>query len=255
MQSQVHAGAALSILLISTVAHADRVVGFRVRGHSKVTPRTVERLSHVAVGDDVQPRDLPQIQAALLSSELFESIDVTLEPGAGGVVVIATADDKHSWIAAPTVYVLPGNRAVGLGFAENDFRGEDEKILLYGQLGTRDSFFFGTFLEPQIGETPLFARFDVYPSFRVNDEYDNSARSATIVRTSTETYLDAAVLGGYRFAWWLATDLRLRGAWLRYTASHAADGSALPPPEIGGWDISLESHTSLDARAHRYGVS
>ncbi|TMQ05939.1 MAG: hypothetical protein E6J90_47570 [Deltaproteobacteria bacterium] len=251
----MHAGAALSILLISTVAHADRVVGFRVRGHSKVTPRTVERLSHVAVGDDVQPRDLPQIQAALLSSELFESIDVTLEPGAGGVVVIATADDKHSWIAAPTVYVLPGNRAVGLGFAENDFRGEDEKILLYGQLGTRDSFFFGTFLEPQIGETPLFARFDVYPSFRVNDEYDNSARSATIVRTSTETYLDAAVLGGYRFAWWLATDLRLRGAWLRYTASHAADGSALPPPEIGGWDISLESHTSLDARAHRYGVS
>jgi outer membrane protein assembly factor BamA len=252
----VHVGVVLSILLVSTVARADRIVGFRVRGHSKVTERTLERLSHVALGDDVGPRDLPQIQAALLSSELFESIAVTLEPAAGGVVVVATVDDKHSWIAAPTVYILPGNRAVGVGFAENDFRGEDEKILLYGQLGTRDSFFFGTFLEPQIGDTHLFARFDLLPSFRVNDEYDNThARTASIVRTSSETYLDAAVLGGYRFAWWLASDLRLRGAWLRYSSSHAPDGSALPPPEVGGWDISLESHTMLDARSHHYGVS
>ena len=213
MPSQVRAGVVLSILLTSTLARADRIVGFVVRGHSKVTQRTIERLSHVAIGDDVGPHDLPQIQTALLSSELFESVGVTLEPAAGGVLVVATAEDKHSWVAAPTLYVLPGNLAVGAGFAENDFRGEDEKILLYGQLGSRDTFFYGTFLEPQIGTTHLFARFDVLPSYRANDEYDNTnPRSAAIVRTSTETYLDAAVLGGYRFAWWLASDFRLRGA-------------------------------------------
>ena len=244
------------ICVAPAVAYAEPVVGFRVRGHSKVTERTLARLSHVAIGDDVQPRDLAQIQAALLSSELFEAVDVTLEAAPGGVVVIATADDKHSWIAAPTVYVLPGNLAVGAGFAENDFRGEDEKILLYGQLGTRDTFLFGTFLVPQIGDTHLFVRFDVLPSYRVNDEYDNTdARSPVIVRTSTETYLDAAVLGGYRFAWWLASDLRLRGAWLHYSDAHGPGGAAQLPPEVGGWDISLESHTVLDARVHRFGVS
>lgn len=244
------------MLLVATVAHADRIVGFRVRGHSKVTERLLERLSHVAEGDEVGTSDLPRIRAALLSSELFTSADVALEPAAGGVQVVATVDDKHSWVAAPTLYVLPGNFAVGAGFAENDFRGEGEKILLYGQIGTRDTFFFGTFLVPQLGDTHLFARFDVLPSYRVTDEYDNNfARSPAIVRTSTETYLDAAVLGGYRFAWWLATDLRLRGAWLHYSDAHAPDGSALPAPEVGGWDISVESHTLFDARAHHFGVT
>jgi outer membrane protein insertion porin family len=255
-EAQVRTGAVLSILLVSAAARADRIVGFRVRGDSKVTERTMERLSHVATGDEVGPGDLPQIRAALLSSELFTAVDVALEPAAGGVVVIATVDDKHSWVAAPTLFVLPGSFAVGAGFAENDFRGEDEKILLYGQLGTRETFFYGTFLVPQLGDTHLFARVDVLPSYRVSDEYDNTdARSPVIVRTSTETYLDAGLLGGYRFAWWLASDVRLRGAWLHYADAHAPDGGALPPPEVGGWDISLETHTLFDARAHRFGVT
>lgn len=34
-------------------------------------------------------------------------------------------------------------------------------ILLYGQIGTRYTFFFGTFLVPQIGSTHRFARLDL----------------------------------------------------------------------------------------------
>jgi outer membrane protein assembly factor BamA len=252
----VTARAAGLLLLISSVAGADRVVGFRVQGHSKVTARALARLGHVAIGDDVAPHDTGPIQAALLSSELFESVDVALEPAAGGVVVVATVDDKHSWVAAPTVYVLPGTFAVGAGFAENDFRGEDEKILLYGQIGNRETFFFGTYLVPQVAGTHAFVRLDLLPTYRINDEYDNTdARSASIVRTSTEAYLDAAVLGGYEFAWWFASDLRLRGAWLHYTSAHAPDGTALPAPEVGGWDLSVESHTTIDARVHRFGIT
>jgi len=174
----VHRGAVLSILLVSTVARADRVVGPRVRGHSKVTERTALRLSHVAIGDEVEPRELPRIQEALLSSELFESVGVALEPAAGGVVVVATADDKHSWVAAPMVYVLPGNFAVGAGFAENDLRGEEHNIFLYGQIGTRDTFFSGTFLVPQVADTHRFMRFDVLPSHRVTDEYEGRSLEA-----------------------------------------------------------------------------
>jgi outer membrane protein insertion porin family len=252
----VKACAVILILTASTIANADRIVGFRVRGHSKVTERTIELLGHRALGDDVAPADIPEVTAALLSSELFETVVVTLEPTGGGTIVVATVEDKQSWIAAPTVYVLPGSYAVGAGFAESDFRGEDQKILLYLQVGNRETFFFGTYLDPKVAGSDFFLRFDLLPRYRVNDEYDNhDARAPAIVRTSAETYLDAAVLGGYRFAWWLASDLRLRGAWVEYRDARDPAGNALPPPELDGFDVSVESHTVIDARGHRYGVT
>ncbi|TMQ10861.1 MAG: hypothetical protein E6J91_25060, partial [Deltaproteobacteria bacterium] len=59
------------------------IVGFAVRGDSKVQPRTVGYLAHIAVGDLVGPADIPAIQQALLSSELFTTVSVALEPAPG----------------------------------------------------------------------------------------------------------------------------------------------------------------------------
>ena len=61
-----------------------------------------------------------RLERDLLSSELFEKVTVTLEEAPGGVIVVAHLDDKHSWIVAPTLFVLPSNFAVGVGFAENN---------------------------------------------------------------------------------------------------------------------------------------
>jgi outer membrane protein assembly factor BamA len=244
------------------IAHADDepqpIVGFRVRGHSKVKPHTVARLCHVDIGDPITADDIPDLVQALLTSELFKSAEITLEPAPGGVLVVATLDDKQSWLVAPTLYVLPGNRAVGVGYAENDLLGEDKKLLLYGQIGDSNTFFFGTYFDPAIGRSKFSWRFDVYLLRKVVDEYDNTIlRAPTVGRISTETYLDGGALVGWTPVYWLTSQLRLRGARLTFRDAHADDAAKTPlaAPERNGYDLMLENFTTIDNRHHKFGVS
>lgn len=236
------------------------IAAFEVRGDSKVQPRTLGYLSHMAIGDLVSEADLPRIEQALISSELFEAVSVALAPAPGdpspGVIVVATATDKHSWIVAPTAFALPGNLAFGAGFAENDFRGLDQKILLYGQIGTRNSLLFATFLDPAAHGTRLTWRTDLYAYHRTISEYANSdPRSFAIARTTTATYLSAGGLIGWNFLWWLVGDVRLRGAHVKFRDSRDATGQVTARPEIDGWDVTLQLHLTLDRRHHRRGVT
>jgi outer membrane protein insertion porin family len=234
------------------------IVGFAVRGRSKTKPQTLGYLSHTAIGDLIDPSDLPRIEQALLSSELFKTVSVALESAGPGVILVATVTDKHSWIVAPTVFLLPGNKAFGIGYAENNFRGLDQKYLLYGQVGTRTSLFFATFLDPAYRGTKLTWRADLYAYRRGLDEYTNppdDPRSAAITRTTTTTYLGGGALIGWNFLWWLVADLRLRGAYVYFRDSQSETGEPLPRPEKDGWDVTLQAHLTIDARHHRYGVT
>ncbi|MDX2087438.1 MAG: BamA/TamA family outer membrane protein [Kofleriaceae bacterium] len=235
------------------------VIGFRMRGKTKTTERTARYLSRIDLGDDIGPSDLPRLHQAFLSSELFETVSVSLERAAGGYLVVATVKDKHSWIIAPTLYVLAGARALGVGFAENNLRGQNQKLLLYGQIGDRDSMLFGTYLDPSVAGTPLIYRYDFYSYRRVVREFANPRDAPTnndVARESTTTYLGGGLLIGWRFAWWLTTDLRLRGANVSFTNAHAPDAPDQPltPPEKNGWDVSAQWRLTLDARHYRYGV-
>lgn len=256
--------------MLSAVAHGDTaepaaprpITGFAIRGDSKVRPRTLGYLAHVSVGDLVNAGDIPRLEQALRSSELFKTVSVALEPAPGepspGVVVVVTADDKLSWIAAPTLFVLPGNRAFGVGFAENNFRGLDQKFLLYGQIGTRNSLFLATFLDPAYHGTQLTWRTDLYAYRRVLTEYVNppdDPQSFAIARETTSTYLGGGALIGWRFLWWLVVDLRLRGAYVYFREAKDAGGQLVGRPEKDGWDVSLQPHLTIDHRHHRYGVT
>ena len=234
------------------------IVGFEIRGDSKVKPRTLGYLAHVQLGDPVGPGDVPHLQQALLSSELFKTVSVSLEDAPGGVTVVVTADDKHSWIIAPTAFILPGNTALGVGYAENDLDGTDQKLLLYAQLGTKTSLLFGTFLNPAVHGTKLTYRFDLYSFRRQLDEYDNPAndhRSFAIARTTETTYIGGGALIGWNFLWWLAADLRLRGAYVYFRDAQDTNGNKVALPEKDGWDFTLQAHLTVDRRHHRYGVT
>ena len=245
--------------LAAIPADAPRISGFRVRGHSKVTETTIGYLAHVHIGEPITVAELPAITEALLSSELFTKVEVTVEDAPDGVYLVATVEDKLSWIAAPTLYVLPSNRALGVGFAENDFGGRDQKFLLYAQLGTQTSLLFATFLDPSYHGTKLNYRFDLYLKRNYIDEYANPASDPTsteIARITRETFLDAGGLVGWAFRWWLVADFRLRGAYVYFTDPHAPDGTKLPTPEaIDGWDVTTMAHLTLDHRIHRFGVT
>jgi outer membrane protein assembly factor BamA len=253
------------LALLATVAHADdglgkRVVGARVRGHSKVTEITAMRLGDFEIGQFVTPEMIGDIEEHLLSSELFKTVKVTFEDVPGGVLVIATVEDKLSWIAAPTLYILPGTWSFGVGYAENDLLGENKKMLLYGQIGNRTSLFFGTYLDPSFRGSPLQLRFDIYTLHKSITEYENppdDPQSTAIARETTMTFLDAGVLVGWKFRWWLSSALRFRGAYVYFREPHADDAAQtpLPVPSPDGWDMSLQAQLTADDRAHRYGVT
>ena len=99
-----------------------RVIGFRTKGHTKLRARTLTYLSHVDVGDYVMQGDEPTLEAALMSSELFTSATVAFVPvDDNGVIVECTLDDKMSWIAAPTLFILPSHYSVGAGYAGREY--------------------------------------------------------------------------------------------------------------------------------------
>ena len=238
------------------------IVGFDVRGDSKVKPQTLGYLSHTAIGDRINADDVPRIEQALLSSELFTKVSVALEAAPGdpspGVIVVATVSDKHSWIIAPTAFALPGNLAFGVGYAENDFRGLDQKFLLYGQIGTKTSLLFATFLDPAFHGTQLTWRADLYAYRRFLSEYENppgDPRSFAITRTTTTTYLSAGALIGWNFLWWLVGDLRVRGAYVAFRDPKDASGQPATRPEKDGRDVTLQARLTIDHRYHRYGVT
>ena len=237
---------------------AMKIAGFRARGNTKVHDRMVGRLTHLEIGDRITPAKIGELQAALLSSELFKSASVTLEDTPDGVLVVATLNDKMSWIAAPTLYLLPSSWSFGVGYAENNLLGEDKKLLLYAQIGNRTNLFFGTYFDPSVNGTKLQLRFDLYTYRRYMQEYldpPGDARSFEVGRETQQTFLDAGALVGWKFYWWLVTDLRLRGAYVFYRESKTPDGALAPAPQNDGWDVSLQARGTIDARKHLYGVT
>ena len=184
-----------------------RVVGFRVRGHSKLRARTASYLAHVAIGDYVMPGDERELADALMSSELFESAQVELEDvDGGGVVVVCTLVDKLSWIAAPTAYLLPSHWAVGAGFAESDLGGTNRKLLLYAQLGNRTSLFLASYLDPSIHGTKWQTRFDIYSLHEIRrrvrrTRVDGPRRPSGASDRELPRRRRAL---GWRFSWWLS---------------------------------------------------
>lgn len=234
------------------------IVGYRVRGASKLTDRTLGWLAHVELGEMISEDKIPEIETALMSSELFKSAVVTLEPSDNGVLVVATLDDKLSWIAAPTLFILPSHFSVGAGYAESNLGGENKKMLLYAQYGNLTSLVLGTFLDPAVRGSKWETRFDLYLLHQITNEYSNvDARSFATERQSTETFLDAGALVGYRFAWWLVGETRLRGAYVYFRDSNAADPAKTPvaAPQSDGWDVTLQGILTLDHRSHHFGVT
>lgn len=249
-------------LVADAVAKADPprpIVAFEVRGKSKLTLRALRYITFLRTGDLVREADRPRIERFLISSELFEEVAVELEPApGGGVTLVATLKDKHSWIIAPTLYVLSGQRSAGVGFAENNLFGLNQKLLMYGQIGERDSLFFGTFLDENVRGTPLTMRLDLYAYRRNMAEYVNPADDPTsreIGRTSQTNYIGGGILFGWNFAWWAIADLRLRGAYVYFRDSRAADDTPLPAPSTDGYDISGQLRVTLDARQYNFGVT
>jgi outer membrane protein assembly factor BamA len=268
------------VLAAARAAAAEDVIrDIVVEGNTKTTSATVELIAKIDVGDDWTNDMLDRIKRDLVSSGLFRDVSAFFEQcgptsapkcDASGVRVHLTVHDKHSWVIAPTFYNQPTNVGGGGGFGENNLFGENQKLLLYGQVATGDSFFVGAWVVPSIRGTRFYAQLDTLLKTARVIEYGppgHYVANPGAVRQSRLNYLNAGFKLGVDLFWGLKLDARLRGARVSFqdvkaltldagkiSSDPALDVNNLPKPGKEGWDVSNEISLAIDRRADWYGV-
>ena len=247
-----------------------------VEDNTKTTSATVEFISGLKVGDIWDPNKIDVIKSRLVSSGLFKDVEVYWTKTDGGVAVHLLAKDKHSWVIAPAFYNQPTNVGGGIGFGENNLFGQNQKLLLYGQIATGDSFFVAAWVIPSIASTRFSMQIDTYIKSARNIEYKtpqsyevSGDMDVIPVRESRIHYYNFGLKGGLEF--WRGINLatRIRGAWVAFpdvkliteegaTINDVGAGLdpllAPPPPGDNGWDLSNEWSLTIDKRANWYGI-
>jgi outer membrane protein insertion porin family len=268
---------AMLLLLVATaparaqVMAASPIVAIEVEDNTKTTDETVLLIAGVEVGELFQHEMVERIRADLVNSGLFKSVEVTYAPSPdGGVVLVISAQDKHSWIVAPTYYNQPTNKGGGLGFGENNLFGENKKLLIYGQIATGDSFFVVGYIDPSIQGTRFHWQADLYLERERSIEYLPPAKlfdQPVEARVSKQNYLNLGVIGGIDLFRGASADVRLRGAKVSFDEVTLADGidigqvtgdplaTELPDPGAEGYDVSAELRLEYDRRANWYGIT
>jgi outer membrane protein assembly factor BamA len=257
-------------LLVATrpvFAEGEKIVEIKVVGNTKTNQETVLLIADVEVGDRSSASLILRVKTDLVNSGLFKEVEVYSAPVLGGVVLTLDVADKMSWVIAPTFYNQPGNTGVGVGYGENNLFGENKKLLLYGQIATADSLFFGVYLDPSIAGTPLYWRVDSFARHENVTEYTTPEQfdvldQPTPRRVSTMNYLNNGLLVGVNAWRGFAFDARLRAAYVYFTDANPAEDTDLPDkgevdevPQDDGWDVTSEYRLIFDKRANWYGVT
>ncbi|MDQ3341527.1 MAG: BamA/TamA family outer membrane protein [Myxococcota bacterium] len=260
-----------------------------VEENKKTDSDTVIFISGLDKGDSFSAGDAKVAKDKLVSCGLFKKVTVYWSMVQGGVRVHLQVKDKHSWIIAPAFYNQPTNVGGGIGFGENNLFGQNQKLLLYGQIATGDSFFIGAWVIPSIANTRFYAQFDTFLKSARNIEYasptaylditdeenPNAGSNPIAVRESRIHYLNGGVKLGIELFRGLKIDSRFRAAKVSYVddsvgLSEPTDNKmavlgvdvAEDPMRPGkplqpggeGWDVSSENTISLDRRANYYGI-
>ncbi len=258
-----------AVLLVATAAQAEEIVDISVEDNTKTTSDTVRLIAQIDTGDDWTPDMVDLVTQRLVTSGLFKDVRVYSEPVQGGVKVHLIVADKHSWVIAPAFYDQPTNKGGGVGFGENNLFGKNQKLLIYAQLATGDSFFVGAFVDPSLWGTRLRFQYDAYLASSRVIEYapPHAYRDDPIaLRESRLDYLNQGVRLGTRLYGRSYFDVRVRGAHVAYSGVKLEPGvmlsqvtndptaTAPPAPGVGGWDVSMQAMFSIDTRANWYGL-
>ena len=163
--------AVLVVGWLASRASAEEIREIVIEDNKKTTSDTVELIAQIEVGDEWTPTLSDLIKQRLVTSGLFKDVEVFWDPVPGGVRVHILVKDKHSWVIAPAFYTQPTNVGGGIGFGENNLFGLNQKLLLYAQIATGDSFFIGAWVIPSIGGSRFYAQLDTYDKTSRNIEY------------------------------------------------------------------------------------
>ncbi|MGE0395393.1 MAG: BamA/TamA family outer membrane protein [Kofleriaceae bacterium] len=271
---------ALGLGVTARAADADTIREILVEENTKTDDDTVALIAQIDVGDDWSGDMNESVKKRLLQSGLFKDAEVFSSQVEGGVRITITVHDKHSWVVAPALYLQPTNKGAGVGFGENNLFGQNQKLLIYAQVASGDTFFLGAWVIPSIAGSRFYAQFDTYLKQARMIEYatpDAYLSSPVPVRESRMNYFNGGVrLGVEPIRGW-RIDTRLRAAKvsfpddslfsdspaLKYLGKDPANAvndvgtpaDMLVAPGADGLDVSNEIALTIDRRASYLGVS
>lgn len=269
----------LALLVASAgTASAERIKEIVVEENNKTDDNTVSLIAKIQVGDEWTADMSERVRADLVSSGLFKDVIVFWESVEGGVRVHLLVKDKHSWVIAPAFYTQPTNVGGGVGFGENNLFGYNQKLLIYGQIATGDSFFVTGWQVPAIGGSRFYSQIDTYLKtsriieFASPTSYTGDGADPKRVRESRMNYLNFGARLGVELWRGVRIDTRLRAAHVSYsddegklklsegatiadvTGDSTSNPLIIPRPGIEGYDISNEWALTIDRRANWYGI-
>jgi outer membrane protein insertion porin family len=264
---------AIAWLASARPAGADVIHDIIVQDNTKTTSDTVEYIAQIERGQQWTPDMAFEINRRLVTSGLFKDVNVFWEPAkdGNGVDVHLVVKDKFSWVIAPAFYDQPTNVGGGVGYGENNLLGTNQKVLVYGQIATGDSFFIGVWQVPAIKNSRFDMQLDTYLADSRNFEYAEPTKyisNPPEIRESRLIYLNGGFKFGFRLFRGVKLDTRIRTAYVSYEPPSLVDGAtpqqvngasststAIPKPGIEGWDTSNEWDLTIDRRANWYGIA
>lgn len=192
------------------------ILEVRIVDNTKTDSNTIEYLAAVKLRTTLSVELVDRARRNLEGAGLFKQVEIYWEAmvdkeGGSGVRLVISAKDKLSWIIAPTFAYSPPIYGGGLAFAESNLFGRNMKLLLYGTYTTADKMLLVYFLDPHIGTTPMYWRFDLIARRdRILEYAAHDLHSPRVARATDVDTFGAGIVFGVSVWRKLKIDARLK---------------------------------------------
>jgi outer membrane protein assembly factor BamA len=122
----------------SSLSAAEIIERIQIVGNHKTDHNTILRVSQLLEGQEITKAILQEARDLLVSSGVFESVQVELKPGKDPIsrIVIITVKEKTTWFIVPAFSYSQSGIAGGGVIGETNLFGRLKKAIVFGDWGT-----------------------------------------------------------------------------------------------------------------------
>lgn len=133
-------------------AEASRITLLQVTGNKKTKSNVIREMSGLSVGDELTEKLLKEAREKILSSGLFESVEISKEVSrdSASVRLNIRVLEKMSWFIAPTLQSSENSLSGGFVFGESNLFGYNKKALVFADYGPSAKRFVTAYRDPSL---------------------------------------------------------------------------------------------------------
>jgi hypothetical protein len=169
-------------------AHGDPpVAAFRVEGLHRTRPGVVNQWLKCKVGEPLSRCNLATIRDRVYRLAIFSKVDVALEEGAGGAVVVFQIEEKWTIYPVPVLWYSPGTEIAGLILGEANLLGYNKGLAAGGVYSNRGWYTLAAYSDPNIAFSDFWG---LVHAFLGSGIVDDELPDGTILQSYDMTRFD-----------------------------------------------------------------